>query len=185
MPGIPTGNPYVIPGQTQIYPQGPPPTYDQALTHPAAIVGQHVKINTHPLLNFTNYMFSDVSTWYHVCCRIPHIFRISSLYSNAVLSIIRCIFLCNATNTITTCYYDSSKYIRFRLAIEIKGHISISSRKKFFNFMSRHMRPNCTYLCHVLITFEMNANTYSVTSLQTYSGGHNIIGATPTNLRFS
>ncbi|CAG9821482.1 unnamed protein product [Phaedon cochleariae] len=42
MPGIPTGNPYVIPGQTQIYPQGPPPTYDQALTHPAAIVGQHM-----------------------------------------------------------------------------------------------------------------------------------------------
>lgn len=45
MPGIPTGNPYVIPGQTQIYPQGPPPTYDQALTHPAAIVGQHVSAN--------------------------------------------------------------------------------------------------------------------------------------------
>ncbi|XP_018572322.1 DAZ-associated protein 2 isoform X2 [Anoplophora glabripennis] len=42
MPGIPGGNPYVIPGQTQIYPQGPPPTYDQALTHPAAIVGQHM-----------------------------------------------------------------------------------------------------------------------------------------------
>ncbi|KAJ3648496.1 hypothetical protein Zmor_020295 [Zophobas morio] len=40
VPGIPTGSPYVIPGQTQIYPQGPPPTYDQALTHPAAIVGQ-------------------------------------------------------------------------------------------------------------------------------------------------
>lgn len=43
MSGIPTGNPYMIPGQAQIYPQGPPPTYDQALTHPAAIVGQHVR----------------------------------------------------------------------------------------------------------------------------------------------
>ncbi|XP_076267204.1 DAZ-associated protein 2 isoform X3 [Rhynchophorus ferrugineus] len=43
MPGMP-GSPYVIPGQTQIYPQGPPPTYDQALTHPAAIVGQHVRM---------------------------------------------------------------------------------------------------------------------------------------------
>lgn len=42
MPGIPGGSPYVIPGQAQIYPQGPPPTYDQALTHPAALVGQHV-----------------------------------------------------------------------------------------------------------------------------------------------
>lgn len=40
MPGMP-GSPYVIPGQTQMYPQGPPPTYDQTLTHPA-IVGQHV-----------------------------------------------------------------------------------------------------------------------------------------------
>lgn len=44
VPGIPTGSPYVIPGQTQIYPQGPPPTYDQALTHPAAIVGQPVRL---------------------------------------------------------------------------------------------------------------------------------------------
>ncbi|XP_060528772.1 DAZ-associated protein 2-like isoform X1 [Cylas formicarius] len=40
MPGMP-GSPYVIPGQTQLYPQGPPPTYDQSLTHPA-IVGQHM-----------------------------------------------------------------------------------------------------------------------------------------------
>ncbi|XP_019764474.1 DAZ-associated protein 2 isoform X1 [Dendroctonus ponderosae] len=40
MAGMP-GSPYVIPGQTQIYPQGPPPTYDQTLTHPA-IVGQHM-----------------------------------------------------------------------------------------------------------------------------------------------
>lgn len=48
MPGMPGGNPYVIPGQTQIYPQGPPPTYDQALTHPAAIVGQHVSHKTLP-----------------------------------------------------------------------------------------------------------------------------------------
>ena len=37
----------MIPGQAQLYPQGPPPTYDQALTHPA-IVGQPVSI----LLNF-------------------------------------------------------------------------------------------------------------------------------------
>ncbi|XP_044744409.1 DAZ-associated protein 2 isoform X1 [Coccinella septempunctata] len=41
LPGIPTSSPYVIPGQTQLYPQGPPPTYDQALTHPA-LVGQHI-----------------------------------------------------------------------------------------------------------------------------------------------
>lgn len=42
MPGIPGATPYMIPGQAQIYPQGPPPTYDQALTHPA-IVGQPVQ----------------------------------------------------------------------------------------------------------------------------------------------
>ncbi|XP_019876707.2 DAZ-associated protein 2 [Aethina tumida] len=43
MPAMPGGNPYMtLPGQTQIYPQGPPPTYDQALTHPATIVGQHM-----------------------------------------------------------------------------------------------------------------------------------------------
>ncbi|GJQ76100.1 hypothetical protein Trydic_g1850 [Trypoxylus dichotomus] len=41
MPGIPGATPYMIPGQAQIYPQGPPPTYDQALTHPA-IVGQPI-----------------------------------------------------------------------------------------------------------------------------------------------
>jgi len=41
MPAMP-GSPYMIPGQTQIYPQGPPPTYDQTLTHQAAIVGQHM-----------------------------------------------------------------------------------------------------------------------------------------------
>ncbi|KAF2895632.1 hypothetical protein ILUMI_10542 [Ignelater luminosus] len=40
LPGIPTAAPYMVPGQ-QLYAQGPPPTYDQALTHPA-IVGQPV-----------------------------------------------------------------------------------------------------------------------------------------------
>jgi len=37
--GVHGAAPYMIPGQAQLYPQGPPPTYDQALTHPA-IVGQ-------------------------------------------------------------------------------------------------------------------------------------------------
>ncbi|XP_022913664.1 DAZ-associated protein 2 [Onthophagus taurus] len=41
VPGIHGAAPYMIPGQAQIYPQGPPPTYDQALTHPA-IVGQPI-----------------------------------------------------------------------------------------------------------------------------------------------
>lgn len=40
--GIPGAGPYMIPGQAQLYPQGPPPTYDQALTHPA-IMGQPVR----------------------------------------------------------------------------------------------------------------------------------------------
>lgn len=40
LPGLPAGAPYMVPGQ-QLYAQGPPPTYDQALTHPA-IVGQPV-----------------------------------------------------------------------------------------------------------------------------------------------
>lgn len=39
--GIPSAGPYMIPGQAQLYPQGPPPTYDQALAHPA-IMGQPV-----------------------------------------------------------------------------------------------------------------------------------------------
>lgn len=41
VPGLPGASPYMIPGQAQLYPQGPPPTYDQALTHPA-MVGQPV-----------------------------------------------------------------------------------------------------------------------------------------------
>lgn len=49
MPGMP-GSPYVLPGQTQLYPQGPPPAYDQTLTHPA-LVGQHVCFLIVVLLN--------------------------------------------------------------------------------------------------------------------------------------
>lgn len=112
MPGIPTGNPYVIPGQTQIYPQGPPPTYDQALTHPAAIVGQHVRskqLKQHDTI-LLFFVFSDVSTRYYVYNWISDLFGISNLYSDAVLSIFRCLFVCNATNTIETCYYDPGKF---------------------------------------------------------------------------
>lgn len=54
MPGIPGASPYMIPGQAQIYPQGPPPTYDQALTHPA-IVGQPVRIQ-----ELHNVLFEDL-----------------------------------------------------------------------------------------------------------------------------
>lgn len=43
VPGVHGAAPYMLPGQAPLYPQGPPPTYDQALTHPA-IVGQPVSL---------------------------------------------------------------------------------------------------------------------------------------------
>lgn len=66
LPGLHAGAPYMMPGQ-QLYAQGPPPTYDQALTHPA-IMGQPVRFTMPTILTMLEVFILQICSKILLCC---------------------------------------------------------------------------------------------------------------------
>lgn len=89
----------MFPSQAQLYAQGPPPTYDQALTHPAIMSQQVIDCYKNSQNDNKTDSLLDVPTSDDVCCSwLPRISWLSDVHTNAVLSIARCLLISNATD---------------------------------------------------------------------------------------